>query len=1569
MKIFKRSSVADNKAFIKAYNGENPLESICYEYKNQYDINYISESDNLAEPLAYMHEFAYRLKNRMSDTVSMWRTVIAEIFFSRMFLSEKVRQTASDNIIRGNIETISPFYKTTFYELVLEELVKNKAISGFDGIPEKLTVYRYDNEEYALIMPGLIALPFASIRKDMFYTSPFFVRGENEDENRWGYDTVKEYFSSNLTVLKYFIAFLDELKNTVDVRSIAFTAVSDYIDSLYDEIPAVKSVAMPQKNASRTLEEALGRDLFYWLEKEYCKSNIEKQFLASSPFSENMLCFLADQDKMDNSGFQIANTAMGRYRFDYNGEKLTPVKVQGFCNEPSENHIYVVPPVSEVFFNGFNTKKDSCIYFKSWNACTSADCRKIDVCVNFTLFGINFSKKIKFDTDKIFVTKNMPYICMWPYADIDWHEFFVCAMAKEFSEDIFSKSFSCIENEKDLNFIRVEEISVGVPYKNTVFNCSTKGVFYEEFDVIRTDVFPDAISLSSGKHCFGYWIVDKSQAKKQPIVCDKEGIIGLDFATTASVVKLRVENNITAIDGPGEYLYDIFNPNYGTVQKTDEWENIHNYTLLGSAIGKIHKIYTYGQNNIAYDDCEKIKQTRNVVTGRAVIVSPGYLKYTISAENALKDSSIYGNLKWPEESDNSITVTNKDEARDNFILSLLSWTLLQAKCAGCKTVNINMSYPQINIGNSVLLSVKRIRNQLEEMSGYAGIKFSAFRETEANAAYILEGGKYGFHRHSKPNPADGFMIVDIGGGTTDISVCQFVDDSIPFTQKIRGECSFKYAGRELVDIPLIMNEHFAEMWQSETELDVEGVLKSVRHEYAVDTRDYLSDSVSRAISSVGFILDHVKIKNDYMIHRTAKERLRIKYKYISFFYLVGRYLAALENSHSFSVRENALFKLYMSGCASNGIYDFCVIDDNEFVEKCTKAVIEGYNTDTAYRKVNFEIVIPDTSTMDVDIKEAVAIGLTLLSPDESTFVKATNHLDLRINNAADTTKDEQKLLISDDQKILYHQLATGVSVHVLKQNVKNILDALKILDGTSYSYDELTLADRRFLLDCMNGISSATDERYLRYMKDKIGDSIITYDFIAMYIVDVFLNMRKNICADLASSSYTGKINSSFNMQLKLADIDLYRPVSIKLTPIYSVSYKIDFPDKFNMHFDDEIYTIDNLVQIERRYKERLNYEIKKAINDYPGGINTILLYNKGIDIAQKVIDAMNYSEFSDAGMFVSDINIKYGHVLKCDEVNIMDSRLKFLPGFFNVVTEKKKSECIARGNISGSRTFNIPTKFELKTPLTTSEVAATFEVKINYTLDDTDFYFAYRGFDLSDDSQVFMAANDFATNIYLAVVETLEIYLCQGLSDENFKFRYEVKDLNGNKGDNSTKTFELTDVAFDFSDAQDYMFNRFDSEFHLDSIELSSIVKPHGLMTHMLEKAEKIRMREEANALAAIYPPTIENLRNAVALLEPIADFEGCREILQDYTERLNVLIEQDECYNEAKKVSVKTYNIKKLQYAIAMLDEANGYKDSVELMRIYEARLVKARKLKKIIRRLLWAAVIIAILYWLGI
>ena len=1519
---------------------------------------------------AYLVDFAGRLFDGEYEAVQTWRSALCEVFFGRLFREVDPKLQQGNTQVGVNTYRFSKESWSSYAGMYAKALKAHPEQSAFASEPEYLLFYHCCGAAYAMYVPGIVLLPFA-VNRDRTLAKSFFLHQRKDPE-----PSVFQYFDNNASQVTYFLRFLSNIRMTCLINSVdsyderkIVRQLEYFADELCRRYQVPDDYMLEPRSGLHTVEQALAYDFVAMLLSEN-RSFPHRELLEKELFEKQALCFFGSIEQMYPAQQFEDNSAYGRYRFNYEGKKLTPLPVYCFLDEDENNPLYVVPPAAKTLYEAFAEKS---FVLNSWSADVSLDHQRIDVTFYFRIegSGITFQSFTSYEVKSLFISRELPYICLWPFVNAsDWNRYYIGVMPSAVTGNALREPYDNIEACKELTKLSPEQISVTVPACTEHNSISTFGVKKESFEILCTETLPDLIMLSFGKIKLGCWQIVKDGIKTAPHSdTESTGVLGLDFATTASVMKLYYGNTSQEIEGPGRYLQDIFNPNYGSPMEEERWHEIHNYTMFGSYYSSLSKVYTFGQNNDAVRNYDKIVQVENLVTGRAVMVTPQYLEYSIDPNMSFEGSTIYSNLKWPESAENEFVATEKDRARDNFILNMLVLGALSARMHGYNNLDIRLSSPSMNkMQEKMRASVEKIRGELEKISGYRGFEFKLFSEAEANAAFLIKGYSTSASAYGVLNGKNGFMIVDIGGGTTDIVVCQYEKDNIPFSEKKRAECSFKFAGMELIDIPLLMTDKVNEMWEPATDVDIRKVLANLRYQYTVDTRTRLKEDVSRAVSTIGFVLDNARYKNEHLKNVTEKARLNIQLKFLALFWLLGVYTARLQNAGRIKLLNDRNFNVCLTGCASEGIQGFCLLDDRDFYDKCVGAMQMGFASADTLNSATPRFFIDDPSiqgnTTAATRKEAVATGLVLLEPskdlpDTSSIAQLA---------AVESKKHEEE---EPENKVTFD------SENVMRQ-FKALLRVLKQFQNKSCEYNELTDRDREIFAACLKG----KDGKYSTpdFLLSKIGETPITDEFIAMYLLEIGLDLRTSVTKDSHEKIITGSVESQVEVPVRLTDKYVDKPQKYPIHVKFTADYEIDVPRRFAMMLNGEVKTAnkDDIDDLEKAYVKRLKVEFTRAIKEYPNGISFEKLTSISGDesIRNAVLKAMTNTKFENAGFLIKELKCEIAEMDPSFEHVFQLHRRGYLAGSLEFVYRKKKASCVLQEDLTVSLRMQSRMRFSgvyenaTGNPQMLSDgrgslrntiqpdLTITYEVR--YRICDKDFFFTYRGIDMQDRKQMAEYTRDYQNALAEAVDASIKKEWKNGIDYRLFRFERQA----------GTQSVYL-DTSFVTAKRIRKALASYESEgtFRLESITVYEAVEVSEEIPKQLQHYENVKLIQEAKKIAATNH-SIPGLTDAINLLLPKESDPFVGQAISELREQYKELVQFKKIYQAAVelKKNGKLKDLKSARQQFQMLAD-HDFMNAAEQVAVIDniiAEIERKKKRRKRIRKIiLIILIILAVLY----
>lgn len=950
-------------------------------------------SHAIPSPIAHVKDFKTRLDNNDEDALNEWRGMLAVI---------ALREA------RGYAISISDksLSETDLGKVFFDALKDNFNVTGYtDG--ENVTGYTDNNgnthdpvltvfsmrdrngqdKPFAMFMPSIGICPFKEYPSEIFVNVPWYdnaghrwvdLKGTIQDRNNVGTLTVEE---------KNLVNWIASFKNNKVAYGYLSGKFKDYIN--------------PNKvgcgaDGTATDNGIVTSAWAAW--KRYCPipDCIPEKRLR---FSDKLL-LVVPSTKDDNRKVIAAKKTKG----------FVPKKIS--IGDNATDVFYAIPPISEEVINKLRDYHDT-LSLEDDDWCIKSNEDHTEFKVSFCLSvsgGGKFRCEETFGVGKTAFVIGMPYISMWPQSDFydnRWKDYLVSIlMSRGNTEDfITSKENLQVSSELKDMISRYGTLKISasgkekdsfninvIPSVNNVpkrYKCKSNFVPKDEnvdegggdlneldFSMIKSTSRPFALSFKYNQDInLGSWVIS-DMPKDENGARDGSVVVAMDFGTTSTNVYIsdrlvdgrKVDSQ--SIHSPGEYVEDIYQP-----CGSDKRNLYQNYYLFSGKTQEkyLNKMFTFGQNFTAYEVSNNGQETQVANNERIHNICGRFINIDLDcllqgSDNA--DDGIYSNLKWP----NAGARTEIDKARDNFISTILTSAILEAVKKGAGTVELHVSYPSSDLGAEICETINSIKGNLENDSG---ITINCKYATEARSA----GEFFKKNRNANVSPTTGYAVMDIGGGTTDISFWKdepYLDDGggLQLSLADGSEYSFKYAGRDIVENTVIRyfdnhrdgnGQQFTAIWRRKSEETVKRAIAkyvacdSQRQNYEEKKGEILNclmefnqkdtDDPTRIVTPVNNVpLDLIKA---------------MELKYCSLFYLVASYFKCKNINY-----DKDRFAICLAGCGSKGMKNF--IDYDLFVTKLN-----------AILKKKLELTRPSRVYLPSrDDKSEVVRGLAML-PDNA----------------------------------------------------------------------------------------------------------------------------------------------------------------------------------------------------------------------------------------------------------------------------------------------------------------------------------------------------------------------------------------------------------------------------------------------------------------------------------------------------------------------------------------------------------------------------------------------------------
>lgn len=953
-----------------------------------------SPSHAIPSPIAHVKDFKTRLDNDDEDALNEWRGMLAVI---------ALREARGYAV---SIRDIS-LSKTDLGRVFFDALKDNSNVTGYtDG--ENVTGYKDNNENrhdpvltvfsmrdrngndkpFAMFMPSIGICPFKEYPSELFTNVPWYDNGGHrwvdlketiQDRNNAGTLTVEEVNLVNWTdSFANYAAngyLLNKFKNYIDPNNVANNG------------EAANDNAVTTDNTVRTIAWDAWRG--------YCPV---PDYIPKRKFSDKLLLVATPKD---TNNFRAITRDQGfapkAFFIHANNTGAQDTGTWGF---------YAIPPIADEVIECLRKNPDKlCLENNTWNIKPNDDYTEFRVSYCLSANGARFECEETFDATRIAFAVGMPYISMWPGSNFrgqTWNDYLVSILTNPSDTASFTNNFANFQvrgrmegiiktqgvmkieaSGKDKDRLDISVVASGdtAPAK---YECTSAFVPADQpnqmtFTMIKSTSKPFALSFkyndATAAVSLGSWVLapvqnnggngqnngGNGQRNQRTMV------VAMDFGTTSTNVYIsdvmqagQVNRVPRSISSPGKYVEDIYQP----IKSKDKRDFYQNYYLFSKDDSSLGKICTLGQvfdaKQFKQDEegqpfTDTVKSICHNISGRFIKADREYMVRRYAEGNISIDPGIYGNLKWP--TNNTATANNNvDKARNNFISSILTSAILEAADRGATRIDLRISYPSSQLGNGIQNTIINVARQLTIDSGLT-INPSYATEAQCAGEFFKNNANVGF------SATDGYAIVDIGGGTTDISfwketeartdndnavetnelannnnvetseteennVFAIMDDTqavnantnnqpVRETKK-QTECSFKYAGRDIIEKTIIIffdkhNGQFKAFWGNGNpnfqEL-IDCYEKVIRKDFANYDGYYIQKG-----EVLNALLSYDGANINFADGNYPELTSAISFKYFALFYLISNYL-----KHKESVQlSQERFDICLAGCGSHVI--------------------------------------------------------------------------------------------------------------------------------------------------------------------------------------------------------------------------------------------------------------------------------------------------------------------------------------------------------------------------------------------------------------------------------------------------------------------------------------------------------------------------------------------------------------------------------------------------------------------------------------------------------------------------
>lgn len=352
---------------------------------------------------------------------------------------------------------------------------------------------------------------------------------------------------------------------------------------------------------------------------------------------------------------------------------------------------------------------------------------------------------------------DLPYVVSWPHSRITtglWRQYFVYAHRPE---------------AVDVLALKGDGWSRGATRTASDEGARRQGRV-RAWQIIATDRFPAYVALRRGTLSLGALPGDRP---RQQLKLEPPAIISVDFGSIATTVMMRQGDKVQpaalprclhqallwAVEGDERFLIDELLP------KT---------ALLPSARGNESSFYSV--MDMFTDDPEKWQS----------VMTDGHIYFRDSLASLLRKSenTLYYDMKWGEDEYVLRCVRL-------FLRQVMTQASLSARLCGSGSVSWRVSMPNALPAHRQEAYLELVRGLAREVAQASGVPLTQGCPAVLYATENRADGLY-FRSRNEVNARNGYLNLDIGGGTTDISLW------LGGAAHATAECSLRLGCRQML---------------------------------------------------------------------------------------------------------------------------------------------------------------------------------------------------------------------------------------------------------------------------------------------------------------------------------------------------------------------------------------------------------------------------------------------------------------------------------------------------------------------------------------------------------------------------------------------------------------------------------------------------------------------------------------------------------------------------------------------------------------------------------------------------
>ncbi|MEI6131418.1 MAG: hypothetical protein WCQ41_01165 [Bacillota bacterium] len=625
---------------------------------------------------------------------------------------------------------------------------------------------------------------------------------------------------------------------------------------------------------------------------------------------------------------------------------------------------------------------------------TTSEEKSVTCTIYFTEEGVDLKRsQIYLESDMVYI-EDFPYISMWPNVMLPkdmWKLYYLNIVRKDIAV-VYNNLITNKMTRLDIDALKF--VVKDIENTDVAENLVQSKINDEQWRIYKSEVRAKSVSFKYSSDGFlytlGQLIIDPAATPPENSRISSDGTadqlflqlatIGVDFGTTStnSHIKMGENNQNSKPVNTGEkYLLNISPPNATTVNSFREQSWV---SCKDNAETK-GKFFTASQ---LFQNSADTGAQLPYIHGKTIFLDLETLANLSDSDKTLNNKGIFTNLKFSDPS--SPDSLNINKAVFVLLRNLALNAALEARLLGANKITFNVSYPFGNVKDAhEQIWRERVLGYVREITNITdmGVQLKQFSEAFAAGQFFKSQTNI-----LQPNFKDGFAIIDIGGGTTDISLWK--EGPKGEEDIFRTKASVKYAGGKLVVRTLFQamrkNPIFKNMWKVQNDGRIMGLVsKFIEQSEGIPANaNYWDVNYQNVQSILDVLIEKAEINYSslqYEFSNFGFFNALIRVKYFSMFYLVAAYLREKIKSGEFSL--GSTLKLYMAGCGAKGL-KFCLqSSDLTNIERSAfgEAICKMFRDVSGIpENVILSIIPPQTEN-----KEEVVVGLVTTAELGSNF--------------------------------------------------------------------------------------------------------------------------------------------------------------------------------------------------------------------------------------------------------------------------------------------------------------------------------------------------------------------------------------------------------------------------------------------------------------------------------------------------------------------------------------------------------------------------------------------------------